>query len=375
MTTEIDPNDSEVHADIRIRTRRVSEAVGLRTKASPDWYKLLTVDYVLQYVCTLSWVCFFLFMSLACWIFWFAVVTWLIVQLPQLYHSYKASRQTEPELLRLEFDRLAFRYLTVLFILVAYQIHWYRDRRSEERGSHPKLWVRKLAVWDYLSRYFPISLILADEIRLQKSNLPRKQQQQQQPEANNGKVSEEVICNPALFPADQNYLVGYHPHGILGFGAFTNFATEATGFSKKFPGLTPWLTTLEMNFKAPFHRDMLQSFNIVVATYKGITYLLDPNQCGKRGNMVIVVLGGAPEALDSRPGKYVFHTNRRYGFFKLALMTGVFAGHILAQLRPCIDHYKLDIVLIYFRHNEWKLGNPKIFLLRANTQTGMCKLK
>ncbi|CAH8290417.1 unnamed protein product [Heterobilharzia americana] len=70
--------------------------------------------------------------------------------------------------------------------------------------------------------------------------------------------------------------------------------------------------------------------DLVSATYKGISYLLDPKQCGKTGNFVVVVLGGAPEALDSRPGKYVFHTNRRYGFFKLALLTG-------SDLVPCVS--------------------------------------
>lgn len=32
----------------------------------------------------------------------------------------------------------------------------------------------------------------------------------------------------------RNYTFGYHPHGIMGLGAFCNFSTEATEVSKKF---------------------------------------------------------------------------------------------------------------------------------------------
>ncbi|KAA0193358.1 2-acylglycerol O-acyltransferase 2-A [Fasciolopsis buskii] len=347
MSTENDLSDMEVHGDIRVRTRRVSDANKCKSEKSVNWYKLLTVDYVLQFVCTLSWVYFFLSLALICWLIWFGILGWLVIRLPGIYSTYKAlQNQSKPSILaQLNFYLYVFRYFTVFIVVLIYHIHWALDRRSEERGSHPRVWVRNLAVWDYMRRYFPINLVLSEEIRLQEANssdnqlqpqqTQKQQQQQQQQKRQQSELSTTngsgvITCNPALFPPDHNYLVGYHPHGIFGVGAFTNFGTEATGFSTKFPGLTPWLTTLEINFKAPFQRDMLQCFNIVVATYKGITYLLDPNQCGKRGNMVVVVLGGAHEALDSRPGKYVFHTKRRFGFFKLALMTG-------SALVPCVS--------------------------------------
>lgn len=61
---------------------------------------------------------------------------------------------------------------------------------------------------------------------------------------------------------------------------------------------------------------------IIAATRKGLHYLLDSNECKKTGNFVVVVLGGASEALEARPGRYVMVTSRRFGFFKLALQTG-----------------------------------------------------
>ena len=42
----------------------------------------------------------------------------------------------------------------------------------------------------------------------------------------------------------KSYLFGSHPHGILCFGAFCSFATDALGFEQKFPGLRARLLTL-----------------------------------------------------------------------------------------------------------------------------------
>lgn len=57
----------------------------------------------------------------------------------------------------------------------------------------------------------------------------------------------------------QNYLVGFHPHGVLAVGAFINFCTEASGFSTLFPGITPHLLMLCLWFRVPFFRDYLMS--------------------------------------------------------------------------------------------------------------------
>ncbi|MGH0138014.1 UNVERIFIED_CONTAM: hypothetical protein FKN15_026995 [Acipenser sinensis] len=67
-----------------------------------------------------------------------------------------------------------------------------------------------------------------------------------------------LIKTHTLLPS-RNYIFGYHPHGIFCFGAFCNFGTEATGFSKKFPGICPHLATLAGNFRLPLLRDYLMS--------------------------------------------------------------------------------------------------------------------
>ena len=55
----------------------------------------------------------------------------------------------------------------------------------------------------------------------------------------------------------QRYIFGFHPHGVLVVGAFMHFCTEATGFSKKFPGITPYLLALNGFFKFPLVSDII----------------------------------------------------------------------------------------------------------------------
>ena len=47
----------------------------------------------------------------------------------------------------------------------------------------------------------------------------------------------------------QSYLMGYHPHGVLGYGAIAAFGTDVLKFPEIFPGLTPRLITLKLNFQ------------------------------------------------------------------------------------------------------------------------------
>lgn len=54
----------------------------------------------------------------------------------------------------------------------------------------------------------------------------------------------------------------------MGAGAITNFATNATDFRTKFPGIKPTLMTLEGNFWFPFYRDFLMSIGECYASFK-----------------------------------------------------------------------------------------------------------
>ncbi|ELW71900.1 Diacylglycerol O-acyltransferase 2 [Tupaia chinensis] len=117
----------------------------------------------------------------------------------------------------------------------------------------------------------------------------------------------------------RNYIFGYHPHGIMGLGAFCNFSTEATEVSKKFPGIRPYLATLAGNFRFPVLREYLMSGGICPVNRDTIDYLLSKNGSG---NAIIIVVGGAAESLSSMPGKNAVTLRNRKGFVKLALRHG-----------------------------------------------------
>lgn len=57
----------------------------------------------------------------------------------------------------------------------------------------------------------------------------------------------------------QNYILACHPHGLMAHSCFGHFATDRSGFSKTFPGITPYMLTLGAFFWVPFFRDYVMS--------------------------------------------------------------------------------------------------------------------
>ncbi|CAH8452810.1 unnamed protein product [Dicrocoelium dendriticum] len=205
-------------------------------------------------------------------------------------------------------------------LTTCYIRHWQHDLGAEERGSHPWKTMRHLNIWEQLANYFPIQLILSEE-------LLECVESRRRTTVSAGDWQPYTVAG---LPADRNYLVGYHPHGVFSTGAFVNFMTEANEFSKVFPGLTPWLATLKAHFKSPFYREYLMSLGMVSASKRSLQYLLDEKERKCTGNFVIVVVGGATEALEAHPRHYRMVVTKRFGFFKLALQTG-------STLIPCLS--------------------------------------
>jgi len=170
-------------------------------------------------------------------------------------------------------------------------------------------WVREWQLWKWYASYFPVSLV------------------------------KEAELDPK-----HNYILGSHPHGILCSGAFCNFSTEGTNVSKVYPGLTFYLTTLNLQFVMPFYREFFMTGGAVSASRKSIDYVLNskPN-----GNVVVLVVsfkhyysihwlrdyskilvllkvGGAPESLDTHSDveDIILILKPRKGFIKLALKHG-----------------------------------------------------
>uniref|UniRef100_G3ST34 Acyltransferase n=1 Tax=Loxodonta africana TaxID=9785 RepID=G3ST34_LOXAF len=101
------------------------------------------------------------------------------------------------------------------------------DWNTPKKGGRRSEWVRNWAVWRYFRDYFPVQLVKTHNLL-----------------------------------TTRNYILGSHPHGIMGLGIFCNFGTEATEVSKKFAGIRPYLATLAGNFRMPVLREYLMSGGI-----------------------------------------------------------------------------------------------------------------
>lgn len=110
------------------------------------------------------------------------------------------------------------------------------DRSTPCKGSRPMKFFRSLFVWKYMKRYFPMRIVKTAEL-----------------------------------PADRNYIVAAHPHGILSFGTFLTFCTEAPGFSELFPGLQRrYAVTLPIQYWFPIRRELL----MLTSKFKTVNYKL-----------------------------------------------------------------------------------------------------
>ncbi|XP_059831117.1 2-acylglycerol O-acyltransferase 2-A isoform X1 [Hypanus sabinus] len=187
----------------------------------------------------------------------------------------------------------------VAFVLLLFTDYWlaavlyagwlYLDRETPSSGGRRSAWVRNWVIWRCFSEYFPITLVKTAEL------------------------------DPKY-----NYLFGFHPHGILVAGAFGNFCTEATGFSRLFPGLTSYLLMLPFWFRVPFYREYIMCGGLVSSDKQSANHIL--SQPGG-GQVAVLAVGGPPESLDARPGALTLSLLARKGFIKMALKTG-------AQLVP-----------------------------------------
>jgi 2-acylglycerol O-acyltransferase 2 len=84
--------------------------------------------------------------------------------------------------------------------MLAYIVYVLVDK-TPEKGGNKIMWMRKLTWWKYMRDFFPVKLIKTVDLSPEKT-----------------------------------YIFGYHPHGIIGLGAWVNFITDANDFSELFKG-------------------------------------------------------------------------------------------------------------------------------------------
>jgi len=143
--------------------------------------------------------------------------------------------------------------------------------------------LRNWVFWKYFVRYFPIRLVKT-------ANLNK----------------------------NKNYLIGSHPHGICSAGTFGAFGTEGAGFSTKYPGISPYLHTLDMNCLGPLHREWILGLGCCSSSKKSISHVLSR----PGGAASVLVVGGASESIYSDESRVQLVLRNRKGFIKLALRHG-----------------------------------------------------
>ncbi|KAI8975203.1 diacylglycerol acyltransferase type 2A [Mycotypha africana] len=186
--------------------------------------------------------------------------------------------------LTLFFGTLIFPFLWPFHIAYAFWAWWY-DKDTPENGvGRRSEWFRRLPWWNYFVNYFPVKLV-----------------------------------KTAHLDPSRKYIFGYHPHGIISLGAVANFGTEATGFSEMFPGITPSLLTLLPNFQVPLYREIILAMGIASVSRPSCERILSK---GGPGRAIVIVIGGASESLNAKPGTVDLILKKRLGFIKLACREG-----------------------------------------------------
>lgn len=142
----------------------------------------------------------------------------------------------------------------------------------------------------------------------------------------NSKLIKTVDLDPSF-----NYLFLYHPHGIISMAMQAGMATQSLDWLGTFPGIQRRVCTLVANFKFPFFREVLLANGYLDCNRSTIKRALS-----KKGENLVLVPGGAHEALYSHPGTLKLHLLKRFGFVKVALQTG-------ASLVPCLGFGENDM--------------------------------
>ncbi|RMZ78208.1 hypothetical protein DV738_g4007, partial [Chaetothyriales sp. CBS 135597] len=190
-------------------------------------------------------------------------------------------------------------------ILVPYLVYTlvFNDSHSNGTQAWRSDFLRRSKVWSAFASYFPMRLHRTTEL------------------------------DPT-----RKYIFGYHPHGIISHGAFAAFATEALGFSELFPGITNSLLTLDSNFRMLLYREYVLSLGIASVSRESIENLLSKGGADGKGmgRAVTIVVGGARESLDAKPGQMRLVLNSRKGFVKLAIRMG-------ADLVPTLSFGENDL--------------------------------
>jgi 2-acylglycerol O-acyltransferase 2 len=161
---------------------------------------------------------------------------------------------------------------------MALYAYWmFHDRQTPVSSGRRWTWLRRLRFWHFFRSYFPVQVIRSQKID------PKKK-----------------------------YVIGINPHGIWSVSAWANFVSD----NNAFPGLDYRIVTVSPNFYVPFWREFVLGLGAIDASRESC------KDCLRKNISVAIVVGGAAEALDARPGTNTLVLARRFGFIRLAIEHG-----------------------------------------------------
>lgn len=166
-----------------------------------------------------------------------------------------------------------------------YIIDQYRESVGVTRHNLFGKWIRNWPLWAFIRDFFPITLV----------------------------KTADLDCN-------SNFILGYHPHGVMTVGACTAFATNALDFKGHFPEISTAFLSLKCWFYIPFLRDVMLLLGMRSASSTNFASMLD--DVSKRGRCVVLAIGATEEAVYASPGNHSIVLSNRFGFVRKAIMHG-----------------------------------------------------
>lgn len=213
--------------------------------------------------------------------------------------------------------------LTGALMMYIWYVTWGPGARAAEDATWPAR-LRNLGMWRDIAAYFP------------------------------ARIKKTADMDPA-----GKYLFAVFPHGISAIGGWLNFGTNATGCDQLFPGIDVFMTTLSINFQTPFLREWCLLHGLRSCSRAAFLNILSTP-----GRAMVLMPGGASEALVCRSGSYDLVLNKRKGFVRVALQTG-------ASLVPVIAFGEVELYSTYvpapgswgwklqrMAHKVWSTSQP-----------------
>ena len=159
-----------------------------------------------------------------------------------------------------------------------------RDSGTPYRGGRVVEWARRLGVWRAAAAYFPLAV--------------------------------HTTTPPLSTAAGGPVVLAAHPHGVLSLSVVLAFVLRAARGDDALAGLDWRVGTVTANTALPLWRDLLMAMGFVNAHRGSLDH------CLRSGLSVVLVPGGAREALHAHPGRADLVLACRKGFVKLALAHG-----------------------------------------------------